>query len=74
MLLEVARYLGAGAEHLADPAFSAYHAVLELSCADSMLEPGNTMVEAVAKPVAILSHPLLQVPPSQLPAYTPPPG
>lgn len=80
LLLEVARYLGPPAsETLADPAFGAYHALLQLDleCAQEQLqEPGAVAAAGNATAVCCMSWALQQgkVAAAALPAYTAPTG
>lgn len=51
LLLEVARYLAPEAPQLADPAWSAHHALFTLDCADGLQEPGACSAGAAAVPL-----------------------
>jgi hypothetical protein len=72
---EVGRYLGAGAEHLADPAFASYHALLALA-ADDLAEPGRNEVTLRAVPACTAAQAVAsgQLAATKLPGYVAPAG
>jgi hypothetical protein len=75
LTLEVARYCAA--EGLADPAFGAYHALLQLDAAPEQLqEPGAVAAAGQARALGCMSWALQQgkVAAACLPPYSTPPG
>jgi hypothetical protein len=76
LLLEVARYLtGSAADTAVDPAFGAYHAVLQLgAAAEQLQELGAVSAAGVAVPIGSMSWALQQgrLAATSLPAVTAP--
>lgn len=64
LVLELARMLGTEATHLHDPAWPAYHALLNLDCADQLQEPGSNSAVGLAIPVRTMEDPGTELQPT----------